>query len=331
MGKNGNPNLFVASLMQDLLKLYYLLKERNNWPIEEGIIGIREILKKITGYDFEFFVAKQAFCFGHYVISANDQEIELFKEIMAEFERKVKSGKKGGVLNFRIKEIKDEIITTIKGKANGRFDKRSGKSDRKRRRVTKFKIEQNIIKALRTERIRESSFNKVRILSDPYRHYLIDHYSKFVKKLLNAQPQEDPIFQVPSLAFRSWLSIIQIVRAIFVNFSIAFGSTERIKPCRFCQRLFLEKKIGVRLFCSPGCKHEFYKLIYPKEKRLCRERQNAWLRYCLDFNEKVKYRGDLEAKHVYLQDCKKCENIKKTGTCLALKEKNKEFFMLLEK
>jgi hypothetical protein len=135
------------------------------------------------------------------------------------------------------------------------------------------------------------------------------------------EPQENPRYSIPSINFSSWSSFVQIVRAILVNFHFAFGNFERIKTCIYCQKLIFAKNIKKKTFCSPKCKTNFNRESESREKRLCRERQNGWMRYRL-----VRLPERFNAGLVTKSDCEECSACHESGECQVLKQLNKEAF-----
>ena len=76
------------------------------------------------------------------------------------------------------------------------------------------------------------------------------------------------------------LGFPDFVQGMLIGFQAVFGSFERVKICKYkeCRKLFMEKRLGKRDFCSPTCKKKYNDTLQSRAKRLCRERQNAWLR-----------------------------------------------------
>jgi hypothetical protein len=117
-------------------------------------------------------------------------------------------------------------------------------------------------------------------------------------------------------------SFIGVVKYFLVKYCLAFGSFARLKPCKECGGLFVEKRKGQRDFCSGLCRKRHHDKLQPREKRLCRERQNAWI------NSKRKQGNPY---HVYMDDCKECQGPYPSGSCPVLRSKNEETFEGLDK
>ena len=174
--------------------------------------------------------------------------------------------------------------------------------------------------------------DEVAIFSSNFRSFYADPLSQFGRLLLDAEPQEKPLFALASMKLFSHLSFIQIVRSVLVNYHAVFGNFDRIKLCKYCGRLFFEKRRGSRDYCSNRCRRSHFASQEPEEKFKCRDRQNQWIVYQFDRNRKLwdlQYKG-LEPITVSKSECANCNSFPRGGLCSVLREKNREAFHLVE-
>ena len=105
-------------------------------------------------------------------------------------------------------------------------------------------------------------------------------------------------------------SFLHVIKFILIKYQHLMGSFERLKLCRYCGKIFFEKRIGSKEYCSASCRKKFNDALQMPEVRLCRERQNAWIRY--------KYENIVNCPRVYYlqkDECEKCSGEKKGGNC----------------
>jgi hypothetical protein len=121
-------------------------------------------------------------------------------------------------------------------------------------------------------------------------------------------------------------SFLHAIKFILVKYQYLMGSYERLKLCNQCEKLFLEKKIGSKEYCSPSCRKKYYDALQIPEIRKCRERQNAWIRY--------KYKNIVLVPRIYYlhkDECDGCTGAVKGGDCKMLRNKNKKAFKVIAK
>jgi hypothetical protein len=123
-----------------------------------------------------------------------------------------------------------------------------------------------------------------------------------------------PGYFKPEISFRS------AVKYILVKYQYLFESFERIKICKQCEKLFVEKKLGAGEYCGGTCRKRHYDSLQPEEKRLCRERQNAWIRYRRLFHDWPR------VFTLQKDDCLNCPGTVESGRCPVLIRKNKRGF-----
>ena len=116
------------------------------------------------------------------------------------------------------------------------------------------------------------------------------------------------------------ISFTKTVKYLLVKYQFLFGSFERVKICKQCSKLFVEKKLGAGEYCNGTCRKKHHDSLQPKEKRLCLGRQNKWINY----QEIHKYWS--KVFNVQKDDCLNCTDIEETGKCPVLIKKNKRNF-----
>ena len=145
---------------------------------------------------------------------------------------------------------------------------------------------------------------------------------------LSMDPNEDPQIMSPKDGTRT--SFIGVVRYFFVKYYMVFGSFDRLKLCKSCEKLFLEKKLGHREFCSGLCRKKYHDALQSPEKRLCRERQNSWIRYQFNFHKVLKTKHKLMRFTVQKFECETCKKCLESGDCQVLRDKNDEAFKIID-
>jgi len=116
------------------------------------------------------------------------------------------------------------------------------------------------------------------------------------------------------------IPFIEAVQYLLVKYQFLLGSFERVKVCKQCCKLFVEKKLGAGQYCNGTCRKTHFDSMQPEEKRLCRERQNAWIRY-----RELHYYWP-KVYNIQKDDCLSCSDIVESGDCPVLIKKNKRSF-----
>ena len=135
--------------------------------------------------------------------------------------------------------------------------------------------------------------------------------------------EEDGRISAPGYT-RSDVSFLYAVKFILVKYQYVMDSYERLKLCKQCEKLFFEKKIGSKDYCSPSCRKKYNDALQIPEIRKCREKQNAWIRY--------KYKSIAICPKVYFlykDECNGCTGAVKGGDCQVLRAKNKKAFKVI--
>ena len=144
-----------------------------------------------------------------------------------------------------------------------------------------------------------------------------EFYSQLVTTDLPLDPNEDSPIMSPKDAVQC--SFIGVIRYFLVKYWVVFGSFERLKACNRCKKLLFEKKLGAREFCSGLCRKQYHDASQPREKRLCRERQNFWIRSGV--GKLTDYRQHYTVSR---DDCEKCKTCSPSGSCPVLNQKQKK-------
>lgn len=178
---------------------------------------------------------------------------------------------------------------------------------------------------------RNLDFVDVDLSSPPsyYETFVVDYNSRGEFDLTFGRPLFDPNYkfkhnQITSPRDGVRIPFFDVVRYIFAKYAFLFGSFDRLKCCQHCSRLFYEIKAGHGKFCSGRCRKAAHDSLEPRAIRLCRERQNRWIRYHVFQAAK-----DINIKHAYLvakDECSSCKGPLASGQCPPLKEKNSVAF-----
>lgn len=344
----------ISECVKNLILLHGRLKQEKDW-YSESIMGVlKQILKRIgcvkiqsrkllpgekehdVPPEFEFDPETRQFCFGQYRINFDESQLKSFLDLMEGLRR---ASMQGVVFHFLIPMIRDEVVTDIMPaqtpevlEPSMSLNEREDKDTPERSssglesdivkvdiQIPRAVIDRAAMTAIRNQKEVRMTPGDVSIRSLIYRIMDVESVSQFGTSLLLMKPQEDPRYSIPSINFSSWSSFVQIVRAILVNFHFAFGNFERIKTCNYCHKLIFAKNIKKKAFCSPKCKTNFNRESESREIRLCRERQNAWIRYRI-----VRLPKRFNAGLVTKSDCEGCGSCPESGECQVLKKLNKE-------
>ena len=352
----------ISGCVKDLILLYDRLRQEKDWYSEPIMALLKQILRKVgcekvqartllpgekepdalPKFEFEFDPETKQFCFGQYRINIDESQLKSFLDLMEGLRG---ASMQGVVFHFLIPTIRDEVVTDITPAQTPGFVEPSmslgeredeGGPERSSSspesdivkvdiQVPRAVIDRAAMTAIRNQKEVRMTPSDVSIRSVNYRIMDVQSVSEFGTSLLLTEPQEDPRYSIPSINFSSWSSFVQIVRAILVNFHFAFGNFERIKTCSYCRRLIFAKNVKKKSFCSPKCKTNFNRESESRENRLCRERQNAWLRYKV-----VRLSKRFHAGRVTKSDCEGCGLCPKSGECQVLKKLNKEAFRMMK-
>jgi hypothetical protein len=308
--------LLLSSCVKDLIQLNDLAKEGTG--VSTSVIGhVEKLLRAITGekyflYDFK----NNRYFHGHYIISFDGVQLLTFTGIMDLLQESVQLATSG---HFVLTTVNDETMTSIITIESGN----TPVADK----LTGIHFNRVAAAAVLNDSIVRKRIGNVRITSRNYRLFQVEPISTFGESLLTAPPCEDPPETIPSIAFQSWTSFIQIFRSILINYYTSFGSYDRIKSCVQCGKLFFEKKKTTGMFCGRKCKKKHSD--GPPDRYNCRMKQNRWLNYRYDYDRKIDA-GDLSDRETIKKaDCADCIVYPASGECIKLREKNPQLFLRL--
>lgn len=330
-----NQKRFRESI-ERLLELYYLdefQKQPDKWNwnrIGERLSRFFSTLYDKCYYDpkyrtFEItrqksivYINKKKFLSDRDIeITLDTEELLNFLEIM---ELLYSHTVKKEFVHFEINFISDQIDTVFSGTTSDGILNRGPFWEK----FVSARVQKTTAMALKTQNsYSEGNLKEVGTSSFFHRTVSVRCLSDFAKKLLKIDPQENGYDAIPLVTDPECYSFYRIMRSVFVHFYMAFGNFERIKACSYCQRLFVEKRKGSGKFCSNNCRKENHKILEPEEKRKCRDRQNAWMKYKIHHDEKLKNNSNLYPYAVFKDDCEICTNYVKSGECLTLMKRNK--------
>ena len=166
----------------------------------------------------------------------------------------------------------------------------------------------------------------------PYKHqtYEVEVASTFGRKIVDykvmSRRYNSILVGIPYVhapGYDKPIKFYEFLNGVFLGFYVAFGSLNRIKLCKneSCKRLFVEKRFGSREYCSNICRKKHHDSTQDPLKRLCREKQNAWIRNKLSPVFHAKLQRNIPEYHVFMDDCKSCVEQVKGGLCKKLEDK----------
>jgi hypothetical protein len=318
---------------------------------------VKDLLKRVTGEDFEFNDKANTFVKGNQQISISRRQIKSFVHRMEEL---LRSTKQGAIFHFSPKKWIDRIETSIEeepqitsvddrrrrnigpvndiivdpiiSKLEGLIDKNAIKSQRKQ-------LRQSIEESIRKSGTAKANPKSFKISSLHRRFYRVKALTEFGRQLLNTHPSENVVNVIPSINFDGWTTFTQIARSVLVSYHLVFGSFERIKICKQCNKLLFEKRAGRKDFCSDDCERKF-KQASPIYK--CWNRQTAWIRRVAGkVGSQVRKLGsryddtltEYAPKQIYVsidRDCQGCATCAIGEKCPTLKKKNEKIFSVQE-
>jgi hypothetical protein len=341
MGRLTSEQKTLTEGMKLLVELYHLLESMQNeaWFSELAIQSLpNDVVSKMAAF-FEvavpnfspalFFPARGLFRFRTRRTSIRvnlKRYLTDFMDLMCAVSRDYLSGKLKDCLSVR------KVIYETSGPPGTRpsklLTKRSQRSLQGRRGKEIFKIIAAPLKNASKSSLKSYTERMESDLNAPpafYERFEIDLnsrseiYSALQTYDLPLDPNIDSLIISPKDGEAT--SFAGVVLYFLVKYHLVFGSFERLKACNFCGSLFLERKLGAREFCSSLCRKQYHDALQPREKRLCRERQNFWISARVSSGR---------AYHVYQDDCEMCNDYAKSGLCPVLKRKNKDTLQRLK-
>lgn len=163
----------------------------------------------------------------------------------------------------------------------------------------------------------------------PQKYYWITSDMQLARLLILMEPTENEFFIIPDITNWPWSSFTQIFRSLIITYHYEFGNLAKIKACKQCGKMFIEKQTGMREYCSPACRKKIHTLSLNPNTTKCLQRQNAFINYHFrELTDKDKPRPHL----IYIEDCNDCagrNNLPKGGHCRILIERNTELLKLI--
>ena len=306
--------LLLCSCVKDLIYLNDLLKDRRG--LSNSVIDhVENLIKTITGIKFAYDNSSNSFFYGHYNISFDGIQLLTFKSIMDQLRE---AAQHNIFVHFILTNVTDETVTAI-----DTIESKNTPADK----LTGIPFNRIAAAAVLNDSMVSKRINNVRITSRNYRLFQVEPVSSFGDNLLTASPCDDPPDSIPSIAFQSWTSFIQIFRSILINYYTAFGSFDRIKSCFQCGNLFFEKKKTAGRFCGRICTKR--NSDGPPDRYNCRMKQNRWLNYRYTYDNKIDTSNLPDRKTIKKNECADCIVYPASGECIKLREKNRPLFSLL--
>lgn len=326
----------LSEEIKKLITLYYVLVGSKGRRTKESDTLLKDIVTSLAG-NFNYDDAQGFFYRGQYKIRADDEDLHRFMGIMSELQKATLNGETS---HFILEGVKNDLTTSlaplnpgsVKGKSKGKAPK-AGQPETPPWSVPTSYLDRLAQVALKKgERVTEVR-NHVEVTAVNYRLFHVRALTDFGSLLLRQEPQEDPSYAIPSVNFQSWISFVQMVRALLVNFHFSFGGFHRIKSCRQCGKLTFEKKGRSKFYCSKECTKKHSDASQPETMRLCRERQNTWIRSQYSMNKNWGS-AELYPQAMKKKECVKCKrhvDKPRGGDCALLCRKNLEAFQNMGK
>lgn len=343
----------LSEELKKLITLYYVLVGNKGRRTKESDTLLKDIVTSLAG-NFNYDDTQGFFYRRQYKIRADEEDLHRFMGIMSELQKATLNGETSHFILEGVKNdlttsltfldplegVKDDLTTSlspldpgsVKGKSKGKAP-RTGQQDTSPWSVPTSYLDRVAQIALKKEERVTEVRNHVEVTAVNYRLFHVRALTDFGALLLRQEPQEDPSYAIPSVNFQSWISFVQMVRAILVNFHFSFGGFNRIKSCRQCGKLTFEKKGRSKFYCSKECTKKHSDASQPSTMRLCRERQNTWIRSQYAMN-KDWGSADIEPETIKKNECVKCErHVDKPGggDCALLCRKNLQAFQNMGK
>ena len=182
---------------------------------------------------------------------------------------------------------------------------------------------------------RKLDINELGIISNEHNKFIVDSKTDFGLYVLNVAPKENPSSEIPGI---SWPqdTFLSLVRSILVHYHVAFGDYSRIKECQHedCGHIYFEKRLNCSGFCSKKCRIANFRQKEPRDRLLCRDRQNKWYKHKSNNLKAITDREDYRIRTPYYvskEDCRQCDKPAESGECVALRLRNKAGFELINK
>ena len=324
MARFTNDQRILKELMERLIEIHYmedLLDLRKKDHIRRPLSVLRKPLSEINDSLWDDLVGPAGIrTLFKGVQNVNYDQIEAFNTIMNALQSIILNGESN---HFALVRVENDVQTALSELPETTKFRLQEEADT----VVNWKIVMSTVDkmaatAMKGQGTKISHLGKVRLSCDIFRIYYVEPLSKFAVSLLATEPREERPNSFLPIFFPTWSSFIQMVRSIILNFYFAFDGFQRLKACQQCQKLLFEKKEGYRKFCSAICRKKWNEQSDPKDKRLCRDRQNAWIRNRISGrNPKAQNKG-YSYYTVQKLNCEKCLNTMQSGKCNVLIQRN---------
>ncbi len=195
---------------------------------------------------------------------------------------------------------------------------------------------QSFITGVRDETPGEGHYNG--LVSHPiYReiiHFRAYGGSNFVNTLYHSFPVSDKQI-TPPLKIKRKNRFLDLLQYFFVKYIDVFDSFDRIALCDYkpCGKLVYKIRYDKRKFCCDKCKLDNHKALQDNDKRLCKEKQNTWIRRKFTFEFTTRHKNEIREKPytVLKSRCDKCNGpVDKGGLCPILRDLNEKAFKIFE-
>jgi hypothetical protein len=220
------------------------------------------------------------------------------------------------VHHFDILYFRDEINTSFKEIDHDDAPPQNDFQDTPFRNFLE-ETERMAVDSLRTGMLSMQKIGDTDVTTTHHRMITVRGFSEFGQEVMNSLPLHDQFNEIPHINSPSCREFIQIIRALFVIYQMEFDNYDRIKLCKYCNKLFFEKKKGAAVFCSSSCRKKDYVDHQPPEKLKCRQNQNAWIRNRF-------LRKGFRVYNVGKHECTNCSSPVKSGECPIIRNKNRE-------
>lgn len=338
--------------MKTLLGIYYLLKSLPNdqWFSDKVIKMIaRTFSLTVSNFTKSVFYGDRLFYYLRYgesgtAITLDESQLKRFSKIFDDFQTEIVNGRIEEayrvtrsstsvdylpIQNKELKHIKQDFYSPFT-KITQSFSCKIYRE--KEPWYIKGKTDSSIYKIIHSNLSQLPNYHETFHVDLNFDSHLVYTLSASGPHIIADLPDQLEVIESPSPAKET--SFCDAIRYVIAKFYTIFGSFDRIKVClnNDCQKLFVEEKLGT-FCCNMKCRMKYNVNRQPKQIRLCRERQNNWLRNQLKRKDiTIKDIDNLQdPNHVHKSDCDNCIKQMKSGHCLCLQNKNSKSLLIIEK
>lgn len=307
-------HMLLSELMNRLIKIYYmhhLFESSDELVLKRPL----RLLKKLPKSYQDSFIEDRSLRWGLHELfpglTIDFDQLRTFQKIMDSLQNAII---KQQYCHFWLYKVEDDVQTYLP--TLDKLDEISTKRNQEDREMklswadVHKSIHKGAISSLSSQGKSKKAIGGLIISSQCHRTLHVEQISEFAFKMLKSEPYDEPFNRIYPIWFPTWNYFIDAVKSIIVNFHFAFDGFNRLKLCKNCQKLIFEKREGYREFCDVICRRNFHIKAEPRNKRLCRERQNAWIRN--------RFSGLHQVKSVQRSECEICAQVKESGKCETL-------------